>query len=321
MRHVLEVAQFDRGWIETELIPETQRMERAALAGTGEPLRGRRLAILLYQESLLTASSFAEAMEILGGRVRELRPSTLSPQAREQSVEDTVRILNAWHFDGLVIRAEQAGGAARAARVAAMPVFNAGEAEGEHPTQALLDLVTIVERRGPPDGLRVTLVGDTSFWRWPAMRSFVKLLALRYRGVRFHFISPAVLKVTENIERAIGSDALQFDVGLDLRKVAADTDVLYFVAGQFSHFALQHLYGPTEGERCFTLTADVLAALPNDAVILHPLPAGPELPEEYLADPRVAVFRQAENGLYVRMALLRMFVDERPFDGRSVEGA
>ncbi len=199
-------------------------------------------------------------------------------------------------------------------------MVNAGEPEGEHPTQALLDLVTIVERRGPPDGLRVTLVGDTSFWRWPAMRSFVKLLALRYRGVRFHFISPAVLKVTENIERAIGSDGLQFDVGLDLRKVAADTDVLYFVAGQFSHFALQNLYGPREEERCFTLTADVLAALPDDAVILHPLPAGPELPEEYLTDPRVAVFRQAENGLYVRMALLRMLMDERPRPGRAETG-
>ncbi len=310
MRHVLEVAQFERAWIEQELIPETVRMERAAPAGGSDALGGRKLATLLYQESLLTASSFAEAMETLGGRVRELRLTTLSPQARAQSIEDTVRIIGAWHFDALVIRAEQAGGAARAAAVAKMPVFNAGEPEGEHPTQALLDLITIVERRGPPDGLRIALVGDTSFWRWPAMRSFVKLLALRYRGVHFHFISPAVLKVTENIEHAIGVPDLSFDAGVDLRKVAAESDVIYFVAGQFRHFDLQQMYTQANDERCFVLTDDVMGALRPDAVVLHPLPKGPELPDQFIADPRVAVFRQAENGLYVRMALLRMLIGE-----------
>jgi aspartate carbamoyltransferase catalytic subunit len=312
MRHILEVAQFERGWIEQELIPETQRMERAAPMASGlRGMQGRKLANLFYEESLLTASSFAEAMEMLGGRVRELRLSALSPLAREQSIEDTIRILRAWHFDALVIRAEQAGGAARAAAVAEMPVFNAGEPEGEHPTQALLDLLTIVERRGPPDGLRIALVGDTSFWRWPAMRSFVRLLALRYRDVRFHFISPAVLKVTENIEQAIGLPNITFDAGVDLRRVAAESDVIYFVAGQFRHFELQQMYGASDGDRCFELTDDVMGALRPDAVILHPLPKGPELPEKHLADPRVAVFRQVENGLYVRMALLHMVLTAR----------
>jgi aspartate carbamoyltransferase catalytic subunit len=312
MRHILEVAQFERGWIEQELIPETQRMERAAPMATGlRGLQGRKLANLFYGESLLTASSFAEAMEMLGGRVRELRLTALSPQAREQTIEDTIRILRAWHFDALVIRAEQAGGAARAAAVAEMPVFNAGEPEGEHPTQALLDLLTIVERRGPPDGLRIALVGDTSFWRWPAMRSFVRLLALRYRDVRFHFISPAVLKVTENIEHAIGLPGVSFDAGVDLRRVAAESDVIYFVAGQFRHFELQQMYGASNDERCFELTDDVMSVLRPDAVILHPLPKGPELPEKHLTDPRVAVFRQVENGLYVRMALLHMVLSGR----------
>lgn len=311
MRHVLEVAQFQREWIERELIPETLRMERAAPTGATDVLRGRKLASLLYQESLLTASSFAEAMETLGGRVREMRLTGLAPQARAQSIEDTVRIIGAWHFDALMIRAEHAGGAARAAAVAAMPVFNAGEPEGEHPTQALLDLVTIIERRGPPDGLRIALVGDTSFWRWPAMRSFVKLLASRYQGVRFHFISPAVLKVTENIERAIGIADLSFDAGIDLRKVASETDVLYFVAGQFRHFELQQMYAAGNEDRCFVLTDDVMGALRPDAVVLHPLPKGAELPDAFVEDPRVAVFRQAENGLYVRMALLNMLIGER----------
>lgn len=312
MRHILEVAQFERGWIEQELIPETQRMERAAPMAAGlRGMQGRKLANLFYQESLLTASSFAEAMEMLGGRVRELRLTSLSPQAREQSIEDTIRILRAWHFDALVIRAEQAGGAARAAAVAEMPVFNAGEPEGEHPTQALLDLVTIVERRGPPDGLRIALVGDTSFWRWPAMRSFVRLLALRYRDVRFHFVSPAVLKVTENIGHAIGLPEIAFDAGVDLRRVAAESDVIYFVAGQFRHFELQQIYGASSDDRCFELTDDVMGALRPEAVILHPLPKGPELPEKHMADPRVAVFRQAENGLYVRMALLHMVLSGR----------
>ena len=310
MRHVLDVGQFERAWIEQELIPETLRMERAAPAGDGELMRGRKLATLLYQESLLTASSFAEAMEMLGGRVREFRVGSLSAQARAQSIEDTVRILGAWHFDALVIRAEQAGGAARAAAVAKMPVFNAGEPEGEHPTQALLDLVTIIERRGPPDGLRIALVGDTSFWRWPAMRSFVKLLAACYRGVHFHFISPAVLKVTENIERAIGMKDLSFDAGVDLRQVAPETDVLYFVAGQFRHFELQQMYAPGGEDRCYALTDEVMGSLRSDAVVLHPLPKGSELPDRFLGDPRIAVFRQAENGLYVRMALLHMLVGD-----------
>lgn len=282
-------------------------MEQVARAGGSDALRGKRLAVLLYQESLLTASSFAVAMETLGGRVREFTLTGLTPVARAQSIEDTVRILGAWHFDALLIRAEQAGGAARAAAVAAMPVFNAGEADGEHPTQALLDLVTIIERRGPPDGLRISLVGDTSFWRWPAMRSFVRLLATRYHGVRFHFISPAVLKVTEHIAAAIGVEQIAVDTGIDLRKVAADSDVVYFVAGQFAHFDLQQNYAPVGEERCFALTDEVAALLRPDAIIMHPLPKGSELPEALLADPRVAVFRQAELGLYVRMALLNMF--------------
>lgn len=308
MQHVLDVGQFERGWIEHELIPETSRMERAAGVGGSTALAGRKLAILLYQESLLTATSFAEAMEIQGGRTRELRLDGLAPIAREQSIEDTVRMVAAWHFDALVLRSDHAGGAARAAAIATMPVVNAGEPEGEHPTQALLDLVTIIERRGAPDGLRITLVGDTSFWRWPAMRSFVRLLTARYQGVHFHFISPAVLKVTENIGQAVGLANLSFDEGVDLRRVAAETDVLYFVAGQFRHFDLQQNYDRGDQERCYVLNDDVMARLRTDALVMHPLPAGPELPEKYRTDPRMAVFRQAENGLYVRMALLRMLM-------------
>src|SRR3712207_341435 len=102
LRHVLEVAQFERAWIESELLPETLRLKQASPVCASDVMRGRRMASLLFQESLLTASSFAEAMEVLGGRVREFRPTDLSPEARAQSIEDAVRILSAWHFDALM---------------------------------------------------------------------------------------------------------------------------------------------------------------------------------------------------------------------------
>lgn len=304
LRHILDARQFTRDWLERVLFPVALELQQTPIDRIEKTLAGKRLFYLFYEPSTRTRVSFEMAATLLGAAVHGI--DSHEQYAQEERLEDRIRVLNEYPHDFLLIRYDQEGGASRAAAVSQVPVINAGDGPGQHPTQALLDAYTLWRELGRIDGLRIALVGDLSYQR--STNSLAYLLA-QYRDLRFYLVSPQLLRMRDEVREYLRqSGALVEDVR-DLRAVAADVDVIYVTRAQTTR--LEHARRFEDQAGHYTVDADVLAALPADARVLHPLPRGPELPPEFDADPRIACFRQAANGLYVRMALLSLLATER----------
>ena len=301
--HILEAGQFSADWLRDELFPRADLMREVHALGDSRLLTGRRLFCLFYQPSTRTRISFESAMTLLGGTVSGIEVGPEERQRSDEPLEDRVRILCSYGYDALLIRFHEEGGAARASTVSTVPVVNAGDGEGQHPTQALLDAYTIRRELGRLDDLEVALVGDLTYER--SVNSLAELLA-KLPNVRLRFVSPSTLRlrpaVRERLIRA-GADFEELD---DLDAVAASADVLYITRAHSDRMALAQRFEPTP--RSYQVDANLLGRMKPSAIVLHPLPRGPELAVGLEADPRVACFRQAENGLYVRMALLTLLL-------------
>ncbi len=299
LRHVLDARQFTRAWLEDVLFPATFELQQTTFDRLGQPLAGKRLFYLFYEPSTRTRVSFELAATLLGARVHGI--DSRHEQDRSERLEDRIRVLDAYPFDFLVLRYHQEGGAARAAAVSKVPVINAGDGVGQHPTQALLDVYTLWRELGRIDGLRVALVGDLSYQR--STNSLAYVLAL-FAGLKLYLVSPQLLSMREEVRDHLARSGAQIEEVRDLRAVAHDVDVVYLTRAHSER--LEHAQR-FEGEAgSYTVDAELLASLPSSARVLHPLPRGPELPPEVDDDPRIACFRQAANGLYVRMALLSL---------------
>jgi aspartate carbamoyltransferase catalytic subunit len=219
----------------------------------------------------------------------------------DEQLEDRVRILNEYLYDFILLRYHQEGGAGRAAAVSRVPVINAGDGAGQHPTQALLDCYTLWRDFGRIDGLRIALVGDLSYER--TVNSLAFLLS-RFSGITVYLVSPQYLRLRDEARtHLVESGATVIEVR-DLRKVAGEVDVIYITRAHTAR--LEHARRFDNGAGSFAIDADVLAQLPAHGLVLHPLPRGPELPVNLDHDKRIACFRQAQNGLFVRMALLSL---------------
>jgi aspartate carbamoyltransferase len=200
----------------------------------------------------------------------------------------------------IVLRHPEIGSAALAAKYARKPIINAGDGIGEHPTQALLDLFTILEELGRVDGLTVTMLGDLKYGR--TVHSLARLLSL-FR-VRINYVSPDVLRMPgELIDELIGPGMTQNEYS-GLEGVLPETDVLYVTRVQKERFEDQAVYESVKG--AFVITPEILSRAKDRMIVMHPLPRVGEISMEVDADPRAAYFRQMEYGLYVRMALLAM---------------
>jgi aspartate carbamoyltransferase catalytic subunit len=278
-----------------------QLLERAAAFERGDsdgaPLRGRLLATLFYEPSTRTRFSFESAMYRLGGQVLSAENAArASSAAKGESLEDTIQIVSAY-ADAIVLRHQEVGAAERAARAAQVPVINAGDGAGYHPTQALLDLYTIKKELGRLDHLRVGLAGDLRFGR--TARSLALLLS-RFPGNELVLISPRELGIgAEVIDQLQGVRVVETE---DFEGAIGDLDVLYQTRIQAERFA-----SPDEYERhraVYVVTVDVMRRLPARAILMHPLPRVGEIDPLVDADPRAAYFRQARNGLWTRMAVL-----------------
>jgi aspartate carbamoyltransferase catalytic subunit len=263
------------------------------------PLSGRLLATIFYEPSTRTRFSFEAAMHRLGGQVLSAENATgASSAAKGESLEDAIRVIGGY-ADGIVLRHPELGAAERAARVAPVPVINAGDGPGDHPTQALLDLYTIKKELGRLDHLRVGLAGDLRNGR--TVRSLALLLS-RFPGNELVLISPPALRmgtdVIDSLQRAhqtIGETA-------DLGGAIADLDVLYQTRIQAERFESPEEYARYRG--VYVVTTELMRRLPERAILMHPLPRQEEIDPGVDADPRAAYFRQARNGLWVRMAVL-----------------
>jgi aspartate carbamoyltransferase catalytic subunit len=295
-RHVVEVGQFDREGVE-RLFATADRMR--VLPRSAAPLSGYTLATLFYEPSTRTRLSFETAMHRLGGNVISTENAReFSSAIKGETVEDTVRIV-AGYADAIVIRHYEQGSAHRAAAVSPVPILNAGDGPGEHPSQALLDLYTIGHELGRIDNLRVALVGDLRFGR--TARSLARLFRLT-RGTELIFVSPPAVPMGDDIRNELAAAGVPHHDEPDLLAVLPHVDVVYQTRVQKERFTTPGEYEAARGQ--YVIDAAAMRLLTRDAILLHPLPRVDEITTEVDADPRAAYFRQAHNGVFVRMALL-----------------
>jgi len=300
LKHIVAVEQFRRDWI-LELFSNADRM-KSVVASDGL-LNGRILATLFYEPSTRTRLSFESAMLRLGGQVISTENAReFSSAIKGETVEDTVRIV-AGYADGIVIRHYEQGAAARAAAVSPVPIINGGDGPGEHPTQALLDFYTIHNELGQLDDLTVALVGDLRFGR--AVRS----LALMFRltsNVELLFVSPDAVPMGDDVRNALDAAGVRYRDEPDLGRALEVADVVYQTRIQRERFATQDEYQAAKG--IYMVNQESLDLLQPGAIIMHPLPRVDEISPTVDADPRAAYFRQARNGVYIRMALLNQLL-------------
>lgn len=301
-RHVLEVRQFNRAMLDT-LYRRTDEMPAIIAAGGSDRLRGKILASLFFEPSTRTRLSFESAMSRLGGSILSSENALeTSSWVKGETIEDTARIVEAY-ADVVVMRHPEAHAPDRAAAVVDVPVINAGDGAREHPTQALLDLYTIRAELGRIDDLRVALVGDLKYGRAP--RSLALLLA-QTSGARLVFVSPPNVRMGDDVKRELQEQGVRFEETTDLLSVLPEVDVVYQTRVQRERFPSAEEYEAARGQQVIDLEA--MHALNPHAILLHPLPRVDEIDAAVDADPRAAYFRQARNGVYVRMALLDLLL-------------
>ncbi len=312
--HVLRAQQFDPASLDC-VFREARLAEEIINSGGSNLLKGKIVLTLFYEPSTRTRLSFEFATYHLGGRVLSSEAAReFSSAAKGESIEDTIRVVCRYRPAAIVLRHYQEGAAERAASVAAdpgtrrpLPVFNAGDGPGQHPTQALLDAYTIWRVRGTLEGTTVAVAGDLLNGR--TARSLCYLLA-KYPGVSFRLIAPGAVQMKDDLLAYLRRHKVPFAQTDDLVGSICDADVLYVTRIQKERFQDDAMSQYERVRDAFSVTSDVLARLPAHAIVMHPLPrvegTHSELPTSVDADPRVVIFDQSEAGMYIRMALLKL---------------
>jgi aspartate carbamoyltransferase catalytic subunit len=294
---ILSVRQFDRERLEYLFALAEEMRTIVKREGSSNILRGRVLACLFYEPSTRTSSSFIAAMSRLGGSVIPINEVRYSSVTKGESLRDTIRTLECYS-DVIVLRHPEMGSARIAADAARKPIINAGDGVGEHPTQAVLDIFTIEEELGGIDGLTVGMVGDLKYGR--TVHSLVRLLSLF--NVQLRFVSPESLRLPSELMDEVEAKGIPHTEHQDLGEVIGGVDVLYVTRVQKERFDDLAEYEKVRG--CYAITAEALKRGKEQMVVMHPLPRVSEIAEDVDDDPRAAYFRQMENGMYTRMALL-----------------
>ncbi len=297
LRHVIESQQFSRPLLE-ELFSRASKI-REEPHSFSHRLDGRVLAALFYEPSTRTRLSFEAAMLRLGGRTMGTdNAREFSSAAKGETLEDSIRIVSGY-ADVIVIRHYEQGAAQRAAAVSLVPVINAGDGPGQHPTQALLDLYTIKDEIGHLDGINIAMVGDLANGR--TVRSLTYLLS-KFSDPRIWFVAPPQVAMRDDIKAHLDEHGIKWTETRDLAAVLPQVDVVYQTRIQKERFSDEDAYRAVKG--VYRIDASSLALMKRKAVVMHPLPRVDEIAPEVDADPRAAYFRQARNGLFIRMALL-----------------
>lgn len=304
LAHVIESQQFDRELL--EVVFQTADRMKTDLYGErrfAQSLAGRIMASLFYEPSTRTRFSFESAMLRLGGSVITTENAReFSSAAKGESLSDSTRIMNGY-ADVIVMRHNEAGSAARASEISCIPVINAGDGAGQHPTQALLDMYTIVDAFPEKNGLKIAMVGDLRYGR--TVRSLSYLLT-KYENVEIVFVSPQVCKMEGDIKAYLDKNDVPWREETDLARVAPEVDCVYMTRIQKERFHDPEDYKTAAGK--YILTPQRVRTMKPDAIIMHPLPRVDEIPKEVDDDPRARYFQQALNGLYIRMALLYLLL-------------
>jgi len=265
-------------------------------------LKGKSMAAIFYEPSTRTRCSFTAAMQKLGGNVIYIA-SEASSVKKGETIEDFVRCMECY-ADVIVLRSPETESARKASSVLNKPLINAGDGSGEHPTQALLDMYTIREEMGTTGGnICVTMYGDLKYGR--TVHSLCKLLALRPKDIRLKFVSPSCLSMPDDIKEYLNDRGVEYTEHRSITDVIDTTDVLYVTRIQ-----KERLSEEEKDIQIVNITPQLLHMSKKTLRIMHPLPRVSEISTEIDSDPRAAYFRQMQYGLYVRMALLSLVVNE-----------
>jgi aspartate carbamoyltransferase catalytic subunit len=322
---LLSVAQFDRGSLEDLFHVADVMQPIARRQKVTRILEGAVLGSLFFEASTRTRVSFGAAFCRLGGTVCDTTGFTFSSMAKGESIYDTSRVMSGY-VDALVVRHPEQGSVAEFARATNIPVINAGDGPGEHPSQAILDLYTIqreFSRMGKlVDGTHVALVGDLKYGR--TVHSLIRLLAL-YRGLKFTLIAPPSLEMPAYLVELVARNGHVVEQTSSLAQGLRGADVVYATRVQKERFANgETLEGYTpEFQVCKAL---VDAACKPDTILMHPLPrdgrpGANDLSVDLNHDPRLAIFRQTDNGIPVRMAIFAVLMGVEQQVARSMRDA
>ncbi len=264
-----------------------------------ESCKGKRLATLFYEPSTRTRLSFEAAMMNLGGQVIGFSEESSSSAAKGESVADTIRVVSCY-ADIAAIRHPKEGAPLVASRVSSIPVINAGDGGHQHPTQTLTDLLTIRSLKGRLDHLTIGLCGDLKFGR--TVHSLLDAL-VRYPNLKFVLISPEELRLPVYIrENVLIRNHIEFQEVERLEEALPNLDLLYMTRVQRERFFNEEDY--VRMKDFYILDAERMKLAPPDMLVMHPLPRVNEIAVEVDKDPRAVYFKQAQYGVYVRMALI-----------------
>ncbi|BEI82121.1 hypothetical protein CcaverHIS002_0212810 [Cutaneotrichosporon cavernicola] len=298
-RHVLSVGQFNRDDLHALFNLASEMRTQVERQGSVDTLRGRVLSTLFYEPSTRTSTSFEAAMKRCGGEVVQVTAETSSVKKGE-SLSDTIRTLGCYS-DAIVLRHPAVGSSKEAAKSSPVPIINAGDGIGEHPSQSLLDVFCIREELGSVNGVTVTLIGDLKNGR--TVHSLVKLLSLY--DVTLNFVSPPSLKMPDYVKAEATRAGIKWYEHTTLDTVIPHSDVLYVTRMQKERFDSLAEYEAVKD--MYVINHDVLARAKESAIVMHPLPRLNEIdPEVDFDSRRAAYFRQMRYGLFIRMALLTM---------------
>lgn len=285
-----------------ELFDRVGDMKRIVARGGTRDYENKIMATLFYAPSTRTRFSFESAMYRLGGKVLTTENAReFSSEIEGEVLEDTIQIISNY-CDLIVIRHHEEGGARRAAAISKVPVINAGDGSGgQHPTQALLDLYTIYNECHTVDGISVAFIGALDKGR--TVRSLAYLMS-KFDRVKLYFIAPDELQIQKDILEHLEEKNVAFELLSSPEKIYGKVDVVYQ-----TRIIKERLIKRDIDLTKYNITQSVLRKMKKDAIIMHPLPRSVEIDHSIDSDPRAAYFRQTENGLYVRMALITMMLD------------
>ena len=282
MERIFEVAK--------EFIPVAKGEEKSTL------LQGYILATLFFEPSTRTRLSFEAAMHRLGGSVIGFSNPSATSISKGETLADTVRVMDSYS-DVIVIRHPYEGSARLAAEFAENPVINGGDGAGQHPTQTLLDIFTMYERFGDVSGLKVTLIGDLKYGRTVHSLAY----ALSRMGAEIYLVSPELLRMPKHLIREMGNKPVETD---RIEDVVSEVDVFYVTRIQKERFPDPAEYKKVAGS--YRITRELMEKAKKDSIVMHPLPRVNEIDPEVDYLPNALYFRQAFNGVPVRMALLAL---------------
>nr|ALS91154.1 asp_carb_tr: aspartate [uncultured bacterium] len=307
-RHVLSVDQFDTDFVKllfehadiTKRNVENERRHHRI----GQTLAGHILYRLFYKESTRTYESFGFAATHLGMAVMGTQSVQFSSVAKGETLEDTIQTVNCYLPSVIVLRSANVGDADRAAAASKVPIINAGDGSGEHPTQALLDLYTIQQELGRVSDLHIVMGGD--LWNGRTVRSLAKLAAL-FPSNHFTFVAPPTFQMQDDIKSSLDQAGVSYTETSDVKSSLKSADVVYWTRVQKERLTPKqaaYLAEHPETHDRYSLGLPEISLMPAGARLMHPLPRVGEIKTEVDTDPRAAYIRQMYYGMIVRMALI-----------------